>query len=129
MAGAGDDDPDENENVQQRRGHSRSSSPSRPEVKPLLLLVALVSLAWSLYQLPLNRVIERRLCGEYYRERGGTEGDGEIPEERCKVDEVQRGLGRIQGVMETGWVVGGMFTAFLFLFIAGRRGCVVVMGG
>lgn len=107
------------------------------DVRILFLLVALVSLAWSLYQLPLNRVIERRLCVEYYRGRAGLHdasssspssvwsadlksestvhlkdgvvGDGEIPEEMCKVDPVQRNLGRIQGFMETGWVVGGMF--------------------
>ena len=113
-----DHDHDHDENVRLRRGsrlRRRSSSRTRirhagsaGKIKPLFFLVALVSLAWSLYQLPLNRVVERRLCGEYYRGRGGTERDGEIPEERCKVDEVQRGLGRVQGVMETGWVVGGM---------------------
>lgn len=117
------DGEDGDENVRLRRSSRRSSSRTRTgisrttgsssssgtKIKPLFLLVTMVSLAWSLYQLPLNRVIERRLCGEYYRGRGGGESDGEIAEEMCKVDEVQRGLGRIQGVMETGWVVGGMF--------------------
>lgn len=103
----------------------------KTDIRILFLLVALVSLAWSLYQLPLNRVIERRLCVEYYRDhepsasafgglessswRAGEDGNGsrdEIPEEMCKVDQVQQGLGRIQGFMETGWVVGGMFLPF-----------------
>lgn len=78
-------------------------------VRPLLVLVALVSLAGSLYQLPLNRVIEKRLCLDYYTRHDPSvvPPGGTIPEELCKVGEVQQGLGRIQGVMETAWVVGG----------------------
>jgi len=32
---------------------------------------------------------------------------GNVSEELCKVDEVQQGLGWIQGVMDTEWIVGG----------------------
>ncbi|KAM7217469.1 hypothetical protein V8F06_007100 [Rhypophila decipiens] len=131
------------------RSHSRSSSSCAPattgnvNIRVLFLLVALVSLAWSLYQLPLNRVIERRLCAEYYRnlhdgaslmgtgltvwdDNEITNGYGnayqEIPEEKCKVDEVQRGLGRIQGFMEAGWVAGDFFMTIPLIAVADRYG-------
>jgi hypothetical protein len=62
----------------------------------------------SLYQLPLNRVIERRLCREYYAEHDPAQGsDGPIDEGLCKIEQVQQSLGSIQGVMETIWIVGG----------------------
>ncbi|KAM7191647.1 hypothetical protein V8F33_008743 [Rhypophila sp. PSN 637] len=139
-----------------RPGHtrSRSSSSCAPatsgnvNIRTLFLLVALVSLAWSLYQLPLNRVIERRLCAEYYRNvHDGTSSTGigltgrdgndntngygntyqEIPEEKCKVDQVQRGLGRIQGFMETGWVAGDFIMTIPLIAIADRYGHGVVL--
>ncbi|KAM7203184.1 hypothetical protein V8F20_004126 [Naviculisporaceae sp. PSN 640] len=104
------------------------------DIRILFLLVALVSLAWSLYQLPLNRVVERRLCVEYYRDHepslwhGDGNGNGnEIPEEMCKVDEVQQGLGRIQGFMETGWVVGDFVMTIPLIAIADRYGHGVVL--
>lgn len=63
----------------------------------------------SLYQLPLNRVIERRLCREYYADQDPTMIDpgGNVSEALCKVDVVQRELAWIQGAMETAWIVGG----------------------
>ena len=75
----------------------------------LLGLVLLVNLSMSLYQLPLNRVVERRLCREYYAARDPTVPGpgGEISEELCKVDAVQKELAWIQGAMETEWIVGG----------------------
>lgn len=87
-----------------------SALPPRRAIRPLLLLVAFVNLAWSLYQLPVSRVVEDRLCREHYRARdpSALRGDGgSIPEELCKVDEVQQRLGRIQGAAETLWVAGG----------------------
>jgi hypothetical protein len=75
---------------------SRSSS-----VWPLLLLIFLVHLSQVLYTLPLNRVIERRLCEEHYGRNDA------IPEKLCKVDEVQRKLAWLQGIMETTLVVCG----------------------
>ena len=80
-----------------------------PRIRPLLFLLILVNLAWSLYQLPLNRVIERRLCREHFlvHDPSLIGDDGHVPEQLCKVDAVQQGLGWIQGVMETTWVVGG----------------------
>ncbi|KAK3937026.1 major facilitator superfamily domain-containing protein [Diplogelasinospora grovesii] len=92
--------------------HSQHSPPKAPPpktvIRALLGLLVLVNLSWSLYQLPLNRVIERRLCAEYYLSHDPRVigGDGSVPEELCKVDEIQQGLGKLQGGMETAWIVG-----------------------
>lgn len=63
----------------------------------------------SLYQLPVNRLVERRLCLDYYHRTDPSriQPDGSIDEQLCKVGEVEKGLGRIQGVMETIWIAGG----------------------
>jgi hypothetical protein len=85
--------------------------PSAPRraIRPLLLLVALVNLAWSLYQLPVSRVIESRLCREHYAiyDPRVFRPDGSVPEELCKVDAVQQQLGWLQGITEASWVAGG----------------------
>jgi hypothetical protein len=89
----------------------------RRAIRPLLLLVALVNLAWSLYQLPVSRVVESRLCREHYaaHDPSALRPDGSVPEELCKIDGVQQRLGRIQGIMETLWVAGGTsFVGFCY---------------
>lgn len=70
---------------------------------PLLALLLLVNLSTVLYTLPLNRVIELRLCQEHY----GL--DEPVSEKMCKIDEVQRRLAWLQGIMETTLVVCGMY--------------------
>lgn len=89
----------------------KQHAPTAPRraIRPLLLLVALVNLAWSLYQLPVSRVLESRLCREHYaaHDPSALRPDGSVPEELCKVDEVQQRLGRIQGTVEALWVAGG----------------------
>lgn len=89
---------------------SRSRRPARSAIAALLGVLLLVNLAASLYQLPLNRVVERRLCREFYSQHDPSKlgPDGSVEEELCKVDAVQQGLGRIQGAMDTIWIVGGM---------------------
>lgn len=93
-----------------RHGRLPPAAPRSPRraIRPLLLLVALVNLAWSLYQLPVSRVVESRLCREHYATHDPSvlRPDGSVPEELCKIDGVQRRLGRIQGIMETLWVAG-----------------------
>lgn len=86
-----------------------SRKPRRAGIWALLSLVLLVNLAASLYQLPLSRVIERRLCREHYAvtDPSVIDKDGNIAEGLCKVDNVQQGLAWIQGTMETAWIVGG----------------------
>lgn len=91
------------------------SQPHRRQKRPLhaiaalLGLLLLVNLSASLYQLPLNRVVERRLCREYYSQHdpSAIKANGDIDEKLCKADPIQAGLGRIQGVMDTEWIVGG----------------------
>jgi hypothetical protein len=82
---------------------------TRRAIGPILLLIALVNLAWSLYQLPVSRVIESRLCHDHYaaHEPSALRPDGTVPEKLCKIDAVQMPLGKIQGGMETLWVAGG----------------------
>ncbi len=92
-----------------RRGHRPPRPSSGRAVWPVLALLLAVQLSWSLYQLPLNRVVERRLCREYYRAHDPTaiSPDGSVEEELCKVDSVQQGLAWVLGAMETAWIVGG----------------------
>lgn len=89
---------------------SAQGSVSKRALAGLLGLVLLVNLSMSLYQLPLNRVIERRLCREYYAAQDPTVFDphGEVSEDLCKIDVVQSDLAWIQGAMETAWIVGGL---------------------
>ena len=101
---------DDSQQPRSAPGHENRRPPPRRAVLPLLGLLLAVQLSWSLYQLPLNRAVERRLCREYYRENGPEDAinpDGSIDEGLCKVDEVQQGLAWVLGAMETAWIVGG----------------------
>lgn len=112
------DDGDVFEGEPLTRRNSYPRRPPRSAITALLSLLLLVNLAASLYQLPLNRVIERRLCREYYVEHdpAAIQPDGSIKEELCKIDAVQQGLGWIQGTMDTLWVVGGMLRPILEMY-------------
>lgn len=90
-------------------GAPQSPRSPRSAIAALLAMLLLVNLAASLYQLPLNLVIERRLCLEYYRQNDPSQigKDGNLEEGLCKIDLVQQRLGWIQGTMDTIWVVGG----------------------
>lgn len=72
-------------------------------------LVLLVNLSTSLYQLPVNRVIERRLCRDHFAEHDPSKirADGSVDEDLCKLPSVESGLARIQGLIETTWIIGG----------------------
>lgn len=89
-------------------------SPHNRAVTPLLVLVLLVNLSASLYQLPLNRVIERRICRDFFRTivDDGSEAvflpDGQVREQLCKVGEVQQDLARVQRGMDLAWIIGGV---------------------
>ena len=80
-----------------------------PRIVSVLSLFLIVNLAMSLYYLPLNRLIERRICADHYRSIDPTkvQPDGSVDEKLCKIREIEKGLGRIQGAMETLWVAGG----------------------
>jgi hypothetical protein len=76
---------------------------------PLIVLLILVHLSTVLYTLPLNRVIELRLCQTYYalHDPSSIAPNGSIPESLCKIDGVQRQLAWLQGIMDTTMVVCG----------------------
>lgn len=97
-------------------GELPRSRPWRATIGALLALLLLVNLSTSLYQLPSNRVIERRLCRDYYDENDPSRvfPGGAIPEDLCKIDEVQKGLAWIQGAMDTAWIVGGASPVLAF---------------
>ncbi|KUI62778.1 hypothetical protein VP1G_09900 [Cytospora mali] len=103
---------------------TRPRKPARSAIPALLGVLLLVNLAASLYQLPLNRVVERRLCQEFYSEHDPSKlgPDGSVEEELCKVDVVQQGLGRIQGAMDTIWIVGDFVMTIPLGFVAERYG-------
>ncbi|KAH6623692.1 hypothetical protein F5144DRAFT_595815 [Chaetomium tenue] len=118
-----------------RMAHPRRRSPgARPKpippsaprraIRPLLLLVALVNLAWSLYQLPVSRVIESRLCRQHYAAADPSvlRPDGSVPEELCKIDEVQQQLGWLQGVTEASWVAGDFVMTIPLVCLADHYG-------
>ncbi|KAJ0117284.1 hypothetical protein J7T55_003695 [Diaporthe amygdali] len=102
----------------------RRQRPPRSAIAALLGLLLLVNLAASLYQLPLNRVVERRLCQEYYSYHDPSiiGPGGDIEETFCKADPVQAGLGRIQGFMDTAWIVGDFVMTIPLGFVAERYG-------
>lgn len=98
----------------ERAGDRDASQPRGRQpaaVRAVLLLLLLVNLAMSLYQLPVNRVVERRVCREYYAARDPAKvgPGGGVDEQLCKIEAVQKTLGSLQGAMETIWIVGGWF--------------------
>jgi hypothetical protein len=77
------------------------TQPSRSAIWLILLLLLLISLTTGISNIPLNRLLERRLCRTYY------DTDYDVDEELCKVDRIQQDLAWIMGVFETLWIVGG----------------------
>ncbi|KAJ8112614.1 hypothetical protein OPT61_g5057 [Boeremia exigua] len=110
---------------------SRSVPPTRNKrsMRPLILLLILVHLSAVLYTLPLNRVIELRLCQDHYEHHDPDliPLHGPIPEKLCKIDEVQRQLAWLQGIMETTLVVCDFLVTIPFSFIAEKYGIQVVL--
>lgn len=74
---------------------------SRYAIWLVLFLLLLVNLTSGISNIPLNRLLERRLCRAYY------DSDHDVDEQLCKVDNVQQDLAWIMGSFETLWVVGG----------------------
>ncbi|KAI4861122.1 major facilitator superfamily transporter [Hypoxylon rubiginosum] len=105
------------------RGVRRRAHPKRA-ILALLALLLLVNLAASLYQLPVNRVIERRFCREYYSAHDPSVIDdhGNIDEEVCKIDAVQRRLAWLMGIMDTLWIVGDFIMTIPLSFVTEKYG-------
>ncbi|KAH6878266.1 major facilitator superfamily domain-containing protein [Alternaria rosae] len=113
---------------------SRSPSPMpfptrKRAIWPLVLLLLLVQLSSVLYTLPLNRVIELRLCKEFYQKHDVSVilPDGSIPELLCKIKDVQRKLAWLQGSMETMNVIFDFVVTIPFSFIAEKWGVSTVL--
>lgn len=103
---------------------ARRRTPKRLAIVALLVLLLLVNLATSLYQLPLNRVIERRLCREYYSTHDPSviDDDGNIEETLCKMNSIPKSLAWIVGIMETLWIVGDFVMTIPLGFVAEKYG-------
>ncbi|KAM5350042.1 hypothetical protein ACJ41O_006547 [Fusarium nematophilum] len=71
-----------------------------------------------------HTLIERRLCSDYYQETDPSQiqPDGSVDEQLCKIDDIEKSLGRIQGVMETIWVAGDFFMTIPLSFVAEKWG-------
>ena len=104
------------------RGTSSESKDGRSVLWTLLLLLILTNMAMSLYNLPLNRVIELRLCREYYFQRDPSVigPGGSIPEELCKLNQVQQQLAWLQGIMETTVIVCGELNIAMLKYLVHR---------
>ncbi|OTB13863.1 hypothetical protein K445DRAFT_384818 [Daldinia sp. EC12] len=86
--------------------------------------VIVFNLGTTLYQLPLNRVIENRLCREYYiiHDPSIIDDDGSINEKHCKRDAIQQSLAWTTGTMETLWIVGDFVMTIPLGFVAEKYG-------
>lgn len=115
--------------VEPVRDTSSESKDGQSVLWTLLLLLILTNMATSLYNLPLNRVIELRLCREYYFQRDPSiiGSDGSIPEELCKPNQVQQQLAWLQGIMETTVIVCDFIVTIPFSFLAERFGVRLVL--
>ncbi|KAI4945091.1 hypothetical protein J4E91_008068 [Alternaria rosae] len=94
--------------------------PHKPTKKPWVLLVvlifiivAVVDVGSYLAEPPLTRLFEENLCLKYYREQDPSviDGDGNIPEQLCKVDVVQQRLATIFGWQEMFSAIPGILLA------------------
>ena len=75
----------------------------------LLSIVVFLSTALRLINLPLNRIMELRLCQDLYAVHDPSQipPDGSVPEALCKLDAIQQKLGWLQGALETAMIVVG----------------------
>jgi hypothetical protein len=97
----------------------------------ILIVITFQHFAAKLMSLPLNRVIEARYCVDYYRIHdpnviGGPGGDN-VPEELCKVDEVQRKLAWLQGSIETIHVLCDLLVTLPLASISDKHGRKLVL--
>ena len=100
---------DNNPPLSDPQKNKRPRTSSRYGVFVIFLLLSIISLAIRLLNLPLNRVIELRYCKEYYQQHDPSVigSDGSVPEELCKINEVQKKLAWLEGVIQTSMIVCG----------------------
>ncbi|KAI1305051.1 major facilitator superfamily domain-containing protein [Xylaria venustula] len=113
------DDSIQSTDVDGTRDFTRSRSrrlPSRYAIWLVLFLLLLVNLTNGITNIPLNRLLERRLCRAYYNT------DHDVDEKLCKVDSVQQDLAWIMGSFETLWIVGDFVMTIPLTFLSERYG-------
>ncbi|KAF1943909.1 hypothetical protein EJ02DRAFT_510656 [Clathrospora elynae] len=90
----------------------------------IFAVVAIVDVGAFLAEPPKTRVFEANLCLGYYREHDPSVigADGRIPEQLCKVDEVQQRLAGIFGWQEMFDALPGILLAVPFGTLADRVG-------
>ncbi|KAI1129730.1 hypothetical protein F5Y10DRAFT_144589 [Nemania abortiva] len=99
--------------------HRRRESlaqPSRYAIWLVLFLLLLVNLTNGISNIPLNRLLERRLCRTYYN------ADHDVDEKLCKVDSIQQDLAWIMGAFETLWIVGDFVMTIPLTFLSEKYG-------
>ncbi|KAI1332199.1 hypothetical protein F5Y16DRAFT_169506 [Xylariaceae sp. FL0255] len=105
---------------------SRSPTGRRPSslsaIWLVISLLCIINLTSGITNIPVNRLLEQRLCKQYY------DSDHDVDEERCKVDEIQQQMAWIMGALETLWTMGDFLVAIPLSFVAERYGRRVVLG-
>ncbi|KAI1261976.1 major facilitator superfamily domain-containing protein [Xylariaceae sp. FL1019] len=99
-----------------RRSSMDQARPSHTAVYLVMVLLLLVNLTTGITNIPLNRLLERRLCRQFYS------SDNEIDEDLCKIDQVQKTLAWIMGGFDTLWTVGDSVTTIPLTFVSERFG-------
>ncbi|KAH3962365.1 hypothetical protein HBI46_046670 [Parastagonospora nodorum] len=89
-----------------------------------LLLVTIIDVGAFLAEPPKTRIYETNICLAYYREHDNSAigADGRIPEQLCKIDEVQQKLAMIFGWQDTFDAIPGILLAIPFGTLADRVG-------
>ncbi|KAI0409121.1 major facilitator superfamily domain-containing protein [Xylaria palmicola] len=100
----------------QTAAHTTRQVASRYAIWLILFLLLLVSLTNGISNIPLNRLLERRLCRAYY------DTGHDVEEELCKVDSVQKDLAWIMGAFETLWIVGDFVMTMPLTFLSEKYG-------
>ncbi|KAI0096768.1 major facilitator superfamily domain-containing protein [Nemania sp. FL0031] len=99
-----------------RRRRQSLTQPSRYAIWLVLFLLLLVNLTNGISNIPLNRLLERRLCRTYY------DSDRDVDEKLCKVDSIQQDLAWIMGAFETLWIVGDFVMTIPLTFLSEKYG-------
>ncbi|KAI1171607.1 hypothetical protein F4777DRAFT_582725 [Nemania sp. FL0916] len=102
--------------ISNRRRQSSGRLPRSAALWLVLFLLLLVNLTNGISNIPLNRLLERRLCRIYYNV------DHDVDETLCKVDIIQQDLAWIMGAFETLWIVGDFVMTIPLTFLSERYG-------
>jgi MFS family permease len=120
------------------QGHSRSRDVPHPPprhrhyvwvISVCLCAAFLIEIGDVMQRTPLTRVLEDILCQQYYNSTGpmGTQITLPIPEEDCKMPEVQSPLAMLLGWDSTISCIPGLFLALPCGYIADRYGRKIVL--